>query len=58
MTPSIVEIHEFLKARGAVLKKLNLKIDGLDTYEVQHSNGGFTLHTIHQLKQRYAARSL
>lgn len=49
---TITEIRAHLKTKGATLKKLKMRLNGNDAYEV--SNGeAFNTYTVHQLKEAY-----
>ena len=49
---TITEIRNHLKAKGATLTKLKMRLNGNDAYEVE-SSGGFNVYTAHELKEAF-----
>lgn len=54
---TITEIRAHLKAKGATLTKLKMRLNGNDAYEVD-SNGNFKIYTAHELKEAFKHGSL
>lgn len=50
---TITEIRNHLKAKGATLTKLKMRLNGSDAYEVE-KDGGFNIYTAHELKEAFA----
>ena len=46
---TITEIRAHLKAKGATLTKLKMRLNGSDVYEVE-KDGGFNIYTAYQLQ--------
>lgn len=49
---TITEIRNHLKAKGATLTKLKMRLSGNEAYEVE-SGGGFRLYTAYELKEAF-----
>lgn len=56
MTSPIEEIRDYLAKQGMNLRKLRMRLNGNDAYEVEYPNGGFALCTACELKDRYRVR--
>lgn len=49
---TITEIRNHLKAKGATLTKLKMRLNGNDAYEVSNSES-FNTYTVHGLKEAF-----
>ena len=51
---NITEIRTYLKNNGATLTKQKMRLNGLDAYKVERSDGSFKLYTVKQLKEDFS----
>lgn len=49
---TITEIRNHLKAKGATLTKLKMRLNGNDAYEVSKGDA-FNIYTVHGLKEAF-----
>lgn len=50
---TLTEIRKYLKQFDATLTKQQMRLNGLDAYKVQYSDGNYKILTVKQLKEAF-----
>lgn len=50
---TLTQIRNYLKQYGATLTKQKMRLNGLDAYKVQYSDGNYKILTVKRLKEAF-----